>query len=139
MNLPRLLARGLPTLLLGGAIWVLSSQSTLPHPKGILGFDKVQHCAAYMALSVALGFWFFPERWRRYPLRTLFAVILIASIYGILDEIHQYFVPYRDCNVWDWLADTLGAIVGALAVLGWHRFHRRAEGPADGDSAGKAL
>lgn len=44
-------------------------------------------------------------------------VIGIASAYGISDELHQSFVPGRDCNVWDWLADTLGAIIGAGLVM----------------------
>jgi VanZ family protein len=43
--------------------------------------------------------------------------MLAASAYGAIDEFHQSFVPGRDCNVWDWLADTLGAFLGALAVM----------------------
>jgi VanZ family protein len=31
----------------------------------------------------------------------------------VVDEIHQSFVPGRDANVWDWVADTLGALAGA--------------------------
>jgi VanZ family protein len=42
---------------------------------------------------------------------------LLGSVYGVIDEVHQYFVPGRDCNVWDWIADTLGAILGAGAIL----------------------
>jgi VanZ family protein len=102
--------------------------------KGVLGFDKLQHLVAYVALAAAVGFWFFPERWRRYPVQTLLLVILIASAYGVLDEIHQYYVPRRDCNVWDWVADTLGAGLGASAMLVWYRVHRRTDGAVSGTS-----
>ncbi|MDR3146193.1 MAG: VanZ family protein [Treponema sp.] len=104
----------IPALLIGVAIWILSSQSILPQPKGLLGFDKLQHLAAYLALALAVVLWFFPES-RRFPgLRVGLPAGLIASVYGIIDELHQYFVPGRDCNVWDWIADVLGSAIGAL-------------------------
>jgi VanZ family protein len=46
----------------------------------------------------------------------MFIAAGIGSAYGILDEVHQFFVPGRDCNVWDWIADTLGAVIGAAAA-----------------------
>ncbi|MDR2403988.1 MAG: VanZ family protein [Spirochaetaceae bacterium] len=100
----------IPAFLICIAIWLLSSQSILPQPKGILGFDKLQHLAAYLALAFAVVLWFPPERRRLWT--GLFAG-LIASGYGIIDELHQYFVPGRDCNVWDWFADVLGSAIGA--------------------------
>jgi len=106
----------LPAPLIAGFIWYLSSQSTLPVPKGILGWDKFQHLLAYWALATAAGFWIYPAFWRRRPFFSLLIITLIASGYGAIDEFHQYFVPGRNCNVWDWIADTLGACLGALAV-----------------------
>lgn len=38
--------------------------------------------------------------------------VLLSSLYGISDEIHQYFVPYRDADLMDILADTLGVVMG---------------------------
>jgi len=38
--------------------------------------------------------------------------VLLSSLYGISDEIHQYFVPYRDADLIDVLADMLGGIMG---------------------------
>ena len=43
--------------------------------------------------------------------------VVLASGYGASDEYHQSFVPLRDSDVHDWIADTLGAGVGA-AVWG---------------------
>jgi VanZ family protein len=108
----------IPALLVVTAIWILSSQSTLPVlPKGILGFDKFQHCIAYLALAGTFAFWFTPAQRRFHRLRTFLLIVLISSLYGVIDEIHQAFVPYRNCNVWDWIADTIGALLGAGAAL----------------------
>jgi VanZ family protein len=107
----------LPALLVAGGIWFLSSQSILPQPKGVLGWDKLQHLLAYAVLAAAVGLWASPAFWKRRPALALLCTALVSSAYGVIDEVHQYFVPGRDCNVWDWLADTLGAILGAVAAM----------------------
>ena len=45
-----------------------------------------------------------------------FATIVITSVYGALDEIHQMFIPGRFAEVLDWLADAAGAILGVLII-----------------------
>jgi len=100
-----------------GLIWFLSSQSTLPQPKGIFGWDKLQHLAAFAVLAVAVGLWVSPSFWKRRSILALLLAAIIGSAYGALDELHQYFVPNRECSFWDWLADTLGAFFGAAAML----------------------
>jgi VanZ family protein len=107
----------IPALLVVTGIWFLSSQSILPSPKGILGFDKLQHLIAYLVLALTISFWVSPAQREFHRLRTLLLLVFISSLYGVIDEIHQYFVPGRDCNVWDWIADTLGAFLGAGAAL----------------------
>jgi len=37
----------------------------------------------------------------------------MTSLYGASDEYHQAFVPNRNPAVSDWVADSLGALVGA--------------------------
>jgi len=122
------LARKLPAPLVAGAIWLLSSQSTLPHLSAIFGFDKVQHLFAWLVLAAATALWFPPEDARRRPLRTLLFSAAIASAYGAIDEAHQYFVPGRDSSVWDWAADTLGALIGASLPLLYYRLSPGAAG-----------
>jgi VanZ family protein len=106
----------LPALVVAAGIWYLSSRSILPMPKGILGFDKFQHFLAYFVLSSAIALWFSREKWRQPGLRFPVLTAALGSLYGVIDELHQYFVPGRDCNVWDWLFDTLGAVLAAAAV-----------------------
>ncbi|MGB5540538.1 MAG: VanZ family protein, partial [Gammaproteobacteria bacterium] len=36
-----------------------------------------------------------------------------VGLYGVLDEIHQYFVPGRQADVLDVLADVSGGLLGA--------------------------
>jgi VanZ family protein len=106
----------LPALVLAAGIWYLSSQPVLPTPKGLLGFDKFQHLAAYFALAAAIALWFSREKWRRPGLGPLVLTAALGSVYGVIDEIHQRFVPSRDGNVGDWVADTLGALLAAVVV-----------------------
>lgn len=106
----------MPAILIITAIWLLSSQSILPKPKGILGFDKLQHLIAFFTLAGALGLWPSPGQWKFRARRTSLAVFLCAALYGAIDEAHQYFVPGRDANIWDWLADAIGAAAGTAAM-----------------------
>ncbi len=48
--------------------------------------------------------------------RVVLLAVLCASLYGVTDELHQYFVPGRACDPADWLVDTCGAAFGALAL-----------------------
>ena len=47
--------------------------------------------------------------------------VVSASLYGISDEIHQYFVPFRDAEVADVIADIIGAVCGVYLYQFWAR------------------
>jgi VanZ family protein len=103
------------------AIFILSSQSRLPVIPGVFGIDKVQHSCAYLVLSAFLTAWTWPWAEKRYRNGRLFLcawffAALISSAYGATDEFHQYFVPGRDCSIFDWFADTGGSFAGAAAA-----------------------
>jgi len=120
------LYRSLPALAWMGLIFFLSAQPKLPEILFVFdGIDKLFHAGAYgvlgLLVSYALG-----VRSRRAAL----LAVLVSSLYGASDELHQYFVPGRSCDVFDWLADTSGAVV-AVGLLGvWQRRAR----PAGGES-----
>jgi VanZ family protein len=111
----------LPAPLIMAAIWFLSSQSALPQIRGVFGFDKIQHLLAFTMLAAAIGPWFPLGLWQRRSIAIMLAVAAIASVYGGIDEFHQSFVPGRESSVWDWLADALGALIGAGAAMGLAR------------------
>ncbi len=84
-------------------------------------FDKVVHFGYFFGggglLSAAL---FLAKRpsWRQLTL----IVTVVISLIGIWDEFHQSFFENRTGNDFgDWLADTLGALCGALVFRVMHR------------------
>ena len=109
----------LPVALYAGVIFYLSSQS---HPDDDLPSflfeevsDKVLHAVEYAGLA-ALCYRAF--RWAAGPSVARQAVVLAivtASAYGMTDEVHQAFVPFRESGWEDWLADTIGAAIGVLS------------------------
>ena len=99
-----------------GLIFYLSAQShpeeTLPSLVGLFS-DKVLHVAEYAVLGVLCYRAF---RWSlRDSLRSwaVPSAVLLAALYGLSDEMHQSFVPFRDSSGLDWLADCVGAVLGA--------------------------
>ncbi len=42
--------------------------------------------------------------------------ILSSSLYGMSDEVHQYFVSHRDADIMDFLADVAGSICGVYVI-----------------------
>lgn len=107
----------LPAILCAGFIFWLSSQANpLPFlPQALLSHDKLLHAVEYAVLAalVALPLGWLAPRWM------LVVAVLAASAYGATDEIHQSLVPGRDADVYDWLADSAGALLGAAAMARW--------------------
>lgn len=102
-----------------GLIFYLSAQ---PHPEEHLPFvthfsDKVLHAVEYAVLGAlcyrALFCGSGHDVWRQ---QAIPAAILLASLYGVSDEVHQAFVPFRDSNWLDWAADTVGAVIGVTVM-----------------------
>jgi VanZ family protein len=100
-----------------------SSLSTLPSPPGDLSFYDV-HVGAYAGLggltARALAGGLYHVSWR-----AVTGAIVIASLYGVSDEYHQLFVPGRDFDVLDLVADAIGSVVGASSVGAWSILKRR--------------
>jgi VanZ family protein len=57
--------------------------------------------------------------WRRVTFRTLVTATTFCVLYGWIDELHQRFVPGRQYDLRDLLADGTGALVGAAAAWAW--------------------
>ena len=108
-----------PVALYAGVIFFLSAQS---HPEEQLPSfllkdvsDKVLHAVEYGILALLCYRAF---RWAAGPAAARQAVVLAivtASVYGLTDEAHQFFVPFRESSWLDWLADTIGAAIGAMS------------------------
>jgi VanZ family protein len=125
----------LPALIVILVIWALSSQPTLPTLPGALGWDKLQHCLAYAVLAFCAGIWLEKSTWRRKPVFCYFWCVIIASLYGVIDEFHQHFVPGRDSTPFDWMADTVGGLIGAAVLLLVMRYLNGKQADSDNRSA----
>lgn len=113
-----------PVCVYASLIFYMSSQS---HPEEQMPFvshfsDKVLHAVEY-ALLGALWCRAFQasqsEPWRR---QAILWAIVFTSLYGMSDEVHQAFVPFRESSVFDWIADTIGAVLGAAWFSRLSRF-----------------
>ena len=107
---------------------VIYIQSDLPSPESIPSFqfsDKVLHFLAYAVLGVLFYRAYQTLRIKDNVRRLMLLSVGSASLYGISDEIHQHFVPFRDGDILDAVANTLGALCG---VYLYHLFKSKAHG-----------
>lgn len=103
-----------PVLLYAAGIFYLSSRPGSDFPFLFPYADKLIHVLLYT------GFGFFVARavsfqWARVDRFTLWFSIVITALYGLSDEYHQYFVATRSCEVWDWVMDIVGGVLGSVA------------------------
>ena len=94
----------------------------LPFSADMLNFilRKGAHFVVFFTLAFCLaqGLKYYLRKWRLF-----FTTWGIAATYGVLDEIHQYFVSGRACLVSDMVINATGAAVGTLLVLWLTRNH----------------
>jgi len=99
-----------------GVLFWLSNQPSIDAPLLFTGQDKIFHAGIYGILGL-----FLLGTMRRplagYTTRQISLSVIIASLYGISDEFHQSFVPGRSPDVWDWAADTTGALLAVLLFV----------------------
>lgn len=109
----------LPVLLYAGLIFYLSSQSRPPGPTlwllTLIG-DKGVHAVEYGILGLLCYRGFRHAAGAAAARRALLLAVLASTGYGLTDEVHQAFVPLREPDAWDLLADLLGSAAGAS---GW--------------------
>ncbi|MBU6435877.1 MAG: VanZ family protein [Nitrospirae bacterium] len=108
-----------PVALYAGGIFFMSAQS---HPEDQLPSflfkevsDKVLHAVEYGILSLLCYRAFRRAAGPAVARQAVVLAILTASVYGLTDEVHQAFVPLREATWQDWLADTIGAVIGAMS------------------------
>ena len=99
----------LPPLAWMGLIFFLSSR---PVPEGAEWIpDWLTHGAAWAILAVLLARALEGSRVRHVAVLAFVA----ATAYGVLDEIHQSYVPGRYPDAWDVVKDAVGALAGIAA------------------------
>jgi VanZ family protein len=99
-------------------IFISSSITAAEMPDlSIFRFDKVIHFGVYFVFAFLL--------YRAFRYQTRFpvlahhaAIVTIAAVilFGASDEFHQFFVPGRQADIFDLIADTTGAVILVAAV-----------------------
>lgn len=121
-----------PAVLYMGLIWALSSIHIRGLPISHFPLkDKGIHFVEFAVLGFLVAYAARRTWASRASIRAFGAAVIIAFAWGVLDELHQGFVPGRDGDVYDIIADGLGSIAGAfafftLAGLRASRRHRKA-------------
>jgi len=93
-------------------IFIQSSYPSIQSAPDLPYIDKVLHFAAYALLGTLFLRAFKTTRIKNNLKLVLILSVLFSFFYGISDEIHQYFVPYRNADLMDVLADLFGSIMG---------------------------
>ncbi len=107
----------LPVISISLAIVLLSSQATFDLSVWeIVGFDKVAHISAYFAYGLCVQFAYFGLSGNPIKKKIILWTLIISALFGASDEIHQYFVPGRTCDIFDFLADMVGASLSLLLM-----------------------
>ncbi len=105
------------------ALWILSS-NTLPDVG--LSFSLMDKIAHFFAFGF-MAFLIFKALFGWKINRAFLLSGAIAFFYGIVDELHQYFVPGRNCDIFDLIADLAG-ILTILFLIYWFQRRRCAKG-----------
>jgi VanZ family protein len=141
-----LIVRWMPTLGMMALIFVLSAQPGL-RISNDPGVDlPIRHVAHVFVFALLAAFLVRALAWNRpgRPLmRDVALAIVLATLYGVSDEIHQTYVPDRTGHLvdvgWDLLGACLGAVAARLlpvALLRWpDTAQRRRENSAPGPQA----
>lgn len=95
-------------------IFVLSSKSKGVYMPSPFGVDKVAHFVEYGVLGFLLARLIANVQSTFSKGFLLGLVVILATLYGISDEVHQAFVPGRNASPWDVAADGLGGLMGAV-------------------------
>ena len=92
--------------------------SCFPHVKPVFGLDKVVHLLMYAGFAFAMLWGYrkpFKENGAAYRRKALWITLAIGIGYGLLTEIMQEtLIPSRTGSVYDWIADIIGCILGAI-------------------------
>jgi VanZ family protein len=105
----------LPAIIITILIFILSDQ---PEPE-LLGikfniYDKLLHISAFFIYGLSLFFFYIVNFRNQSKNKIILLVVLTGSLYGIFDEFHQSFVPGRQTEFLDWLADFIGICFSIL-------------------------
>jgi VanZ family protein len=103
-------------------ITLLSHMTQPPMPPGLDA--NLLHIPEYAVLGLLLARALQGRTPGRAAPRVLAGALVLAVVFGGLDELHQAFVPGRMPDPADWVHDAVGAVFGVLAWGLWKWIRR---------------
>ncbi len=82
-----------------------------------LSYDKLIHLGEYAVFSILV--YRAAASLRREDRFLLGIAIVLAGLFGALDELYQLWIPGRNSSFADWSADQVGAVIGAVSYIWW--------------------
>lgn len=112
----------IPPVIWLAVIWFASAISGNPDlpAQPFPHFDKVIHFGIYFLLA-GLLYWALFKSTTHKEKAMAFVAFLTATVYGAIDEVHQINIPFRTSDVWDWVWDTIGALVCVVLIYLWRK------------------
>ena len=127
MDLKKLTRNSIPGILCGIVILILTGLpgSCFPQVKPALGLDKVVHILMYACFAF-LCIWGYRQQFisngKDYRIRAMILAAIISIMYGGITEIMQeHLVPMRTGDWYDFLADTIGTLLGISIFCAFFR------------------
>lgn len=113
-----------PAIAYMALIWIMSSIETPISVADVPFQDKGVHAAEYAGLSALLLHALLGTFTAIQPLTLAFGAMSGATIWGLIDEIHQAYVPGRVSDIRDLMADAIGAALGVTLYYAVTRIRR---------------
>ena len=88
--------------------------------------DKVIHALVYGLIATTWLRWLTTFKTE---FKAALWAITLTSTFGVIDEVHQSFVPGRYLDFFDWVADTAGATLATFCYLKWPLYRNILEWP----------
>ncbi len=110
-----------------GVIFFVSGLSQLGVVRSLWDFilRKIAHAGEYFILTLLL----YRAVKGSFSLNTRFLRILpfmLSFLYAVSDELHQFFVPKRNCSITDIAIDTLGILIFYALIKFSKKFNEKA-------------
>jgi VanZ family protein len=92
----------------------------------VLSYDKIGHLGVFLILTFLIS-WSFDRQKRhsRHKIYSLKYALTISIVYGSVLELLQQLIPGRMTDVYDFVANTIGAIVGTIVFITFNKISLR--------------
>ncbi len=124
LNRPKFRRFWFPVILYSGIIFCVSSLPNVTAPLPEMHLDAVFHIFIYMPFGFLLASAIYNTKTSISKGTLLGLVLFLSFLYGGSDEVHQSFVPGRNAEMIDLIADTIGGTIGGCVYFLFLRYRK---------------